>query len=95
MEAHKFDPITGEDELALRRRAGAGCRHAGADRNPNDPSTWGKVGRNEDCPCGSGKKFKHCHGRTRKPRVTRTEIGRTSPAISHIMTKMPVEQTGA
>jgi preprotein translocase subunit SecA len=31
-------------------------------RDPNDPSTWGKVGRNEPCPCGSGKKFKHCHG---------------------------------
>ena len=29
---------------------------------PNDPSTWGKVGRNEACPCGSGKKYKHCHG---------------------------------
>lgn len=33
-----------------------------ADRNPADPSSWGKVGRNEPCPCGSGKKFKHCHG---------------------------------
>ncbi|MEO0543578.1 MAG: preprotein translocase subunit SecA [Pseudomonadota bacterium] len=32
------------------------------DRDPEDPSTWGKVGRNELCPCGSGKKFKHCHG---------------------------------
>ncbi len=32
-------------------------------RNPRDPSTWGKVGRNESCPCGSGKKFKHCHGK--------------------------------
>ncbi len=32
------------------------------DRDPNDPTTWGKVGRNEACPCGSGKKFKHCHG---------------------------------
>ena len=31
--------------------------------NPNDPSTWGKVSRNAACPCGSGKKFKHCHGR--------------------------------
>ncbi|MSP68112.1 MAG: preprotein translocase subunit SecA [Alphaproteobacteria bacterium] len=31
--------------------------------NPADPATWGKVGRNEACPCGSGKKFKHCHGR--------------------------------
>jgi len=34
-----------------------------AERKPNDPSTWGKVGRNEECPCGSGKKYKHCHGR--------------------------------
>ena len=32
-------------------------------RNPSDPSSWGKVGRNEPCPCGSGKKYKHCHGR--------------------------------
>jgi preprotein translocase subunit SecA len=31
--------------------------------DPNDPSTWGKVSRNAPCPCGSGKKFKHCHGR--------------------------------
>ena len=29
----------------------------------NDSSTWGNPGRNEMCPCGSGKKFKHCHGR--------------------------------
>jgi preprotein translocase subunit SecA len=28
----------------------------------DDPDTWGKVQRNADCPCGSGKKFKHCHG---------------------------------
>ncbi|WP_339768768.1 preprotein translocase subunit SecA [uncultured Pseudosulfitobacter sp.] len=28
----------------------------------NDPTTWGNPGRNEACPCGSGKKFKHCHG---------------------------------
>ncbi|MEO9874555.1 MAG: preprotein translocase subunit SecA [Anderseniella sp.] len=30
--------------------------------NPEDPLTWGPVGRNQACPCGSGKKFKHCHG---------------------------------
>jgi len=29
----------------------------------DDPSTWGNPGRNVLCPCGSGKKFKHCHGR--------------------------------
>jgi preprotein translocase subunit SecA len=28
-----------------------------------DPATWGNPGRNDPCPCGSGKKFKHCHGR--------------------------------
>ena len=31
--------------------------------DPNNPSTWGKVGRNELCPCGSGKKYKNCHGK--------------------------------
>jgi preprotein translocase subunit SecA len=31
--------------------------------DPNDAATWGKVSRNAPCPCGSGKKFKHCHGR--------------------------------
>ena len=37
---------------------------ANPDADPNDPATWGKVARNAPCPCGSGKKFKHCHGRT-------------------------------
>lgn len=31
--------------------------------DPNDPTTWGRVPRNSPCPCGSGKKFKHCHGK--------------------------------
>jgi preprotein translocase subunit SecA len=69
MEAHKIDPSTGEDEMALARagaetlaRHGIGAAAAVA-RNPNDPTSWGKVGRNEVCPCGSGKKYKHCHGR--------------------------------
>ena len=31
--------------------------------DPNDPSTWGKTPRNAPCPCGSGRKYKHCHGR--------------------------------
>jgi preprotein translocase subunit SecA len=29
----------------------------------NDPATWGNPGRNDPCPCGSGEKFKHCHGK--------------------------------
>jgi preprotein translocase subunit SecA len=35
---------------------------AGGAVNPKDPSTWGRVMRNEPCPCGSGKKYKQCHG---------------------------------
>ena len=31
--------------------------------NPRDPATWGKISRNDKCPCGTGKKYKHCHGR--------------------------------
>jgi len=36
---------------------------AGAAVDPRNPSTWGSVGRNAACPCGSGKKYKYCHGR--------------------------------
>ena len=32
-------------------------------RDPNRPETWGKVSRNELCPCGTGKKYKNCHGK--------------------------------
>jgi Phytanoyl-CoA dioxygenase (PhyH)/SEC-C motif len=32
-------------------------------RASDDPASWGKVGRNDPCPCGSGRKFKQCHGR--------------------------------
>ncbi len=33
------------------------------DRKSSDPNSWGNVGRNEPCPCGSGGKYKHCHGK--------------------------------
>ncbi|MFA6032847.1 MAG: preprotein translocase subunit SecA [Myxococcota bacterium] len=62
-----IDGTTGENdfeggETALLVRPEATAVVAPEDRDPNDPSTWGKVGRNEACPCGSGKKYKHCHG---------------------------------
>lgn len=41
--------------------AGQGANAQAFDEN--DPTTWGNPGRNDACPCGSGKKFKHCHGR--------------------------------
>jgi preprotein translocase subunit SecA len=71
MEAHHTNPMTGEDEFALETvNAGGNGREAAkpvrakkaAGANPTDPSTWGKVQRNAVCPCGSGKKYKHCHG---------------------------------
>jgi preprotein translocase subunit SecA len=61
MEAHKFDPNTGEDELAFASASLVPAATAAID--PNNPATWGKVGRNDECPCGSGKKYKHCHGK--------------------------------
>jgi len=61
MQAHHLDPNTGEDDFAPAYLASE-VVVAPENRNPADPSTWGHVGRNEACPCGSGKKFKHCHG---------------------------------
>ena len=37
-------------------------RKAAKEIDPNDPETWGRVPRNAPCPCGSGMKYKHCHG---------------------------------
>ncbi|MCF6320904.1 MAG: preprotein translocase subunit SecA [Rhizobiaceae bacterium] len=36
---------------------------ASDERDPENQETWGKIGRNEACPCESGKKYKHCHGK--------------------------------
>ncbi len=63
MHAHHIDPLTGEDEFGTPEDGGqrvVRLREAAVD--PNDPGTWGKVQRNAPCPCGSGRKFKHCHG---------------------------------
>ena len=38
-------------------------QYARQEMDPNNPATWGKVARNDLCPCGSGKKYKHCHGK--------------------------------
>tara|TARA_R110000824_G_scaffold118960_1_gene271380 strand:+ start:27603 stop:30323 length:2721 start_codon:yes stop_codon:yes gene_type:complete len=64
MEAHHLDPNTGMDEFADQGDASnrPTRNDPGVAVDPKDPSTWGKVARNSACPCGSGKKFKHCHG---------------------------------
>ena len=71
-----FDELS--DELAMadaaiaaRGRGGPGpekrapiqTRKAAGAFDPAEPATWGKVSRNAPCPCGSGKKYKHCHGK--------------------------------
>ena len=62
-ESH-VNPLTGEDEaLPPPPPPGPGRRATKAPADPADPRTWGKVPRNAPCPCGSGKKYKHCHGK--------------------------------
>ncbi|OUR76492.1 preprotein translocase subunit SecA [Alphaproteobacteria bacterium 46_93_T64] len=50
-QATHINPLTGENEMD----------HTAA-FDAEDPETWGKMRRNDPCPCGSGRKFKHCHG---------------------------------
>ena len=57
MQGSHINPLTGEDEFAEARAAAAA---GGID--PNNPATWAGIQRNALCPCGSGKKYKHCHG---------------------------------
>ena len=47
--------------LAGAAAAASGERLSGFDEA--DPATWGNPGRNDPCPCGSGERFKSCHGR--------------------------------
>jgi preprotein translocase subunit SecA len=70
-------PMTAEEQAALRRQFEAQQTALAAaaapppppepaptpDFDETNPATWGDPGRNDPCPCGSGKKFKHCHGK--------------------------------
>ncbi|MBR7653570.1 preprotein translocase subunit SecA [Brucella oryzae] len=65
MTGRHIDGTTGEndfDEAAWSEHQHDERNVPAAERDPTDPRTWGKVSRNEACPCGSGKKYKHCHG---------------------------------
>ncbi|HEC01526.1 MAG TPA: preprotein translocase subunit SecA, partial [Sphingomonadales bacterium] len=53
-----IDPTTGENDATAL--------------DPNDPRTWGNISRNAQCPCGSGEKYKHCHGKV-VPKVGRND----------------------
>jgi len=66
-ETH-IDPRTGRNEMdgpggaPVAPRVAPTHRRAPTALDPNKPETWGRVARNAPCPCGSGKKYKHCHG---------------------------------
>ncbi|RMF15562.1 MAG: preprotein translocase subunit SecA [Alphaproteobacteria bacterium] len=74
IHAEHRDPLTGHNEFEAAEPAlvGASVVNPGGTvvsraateggRDPNNPATWGRVRRNEPCPCGSGRKYKHCHG---------------------------------
>jgi len=65
VEPMHLDPVTGTNEMdeAFFQSVATASGLEAVAVDPNDPTTWGKVQRNSPCPCGSGKKFKHCHGR--------------------------------
>ncbi|WP_281300510.1 MULTISPECIES: preprotein translocase subunit SecA [unclassified Iodidimonas] len=70
MNTRHDDPHTGRNLVDDGGHAGrvvnAGgtiaARQPAAQPDPNNPASWGRVARNAPCPCGSGKKYKHCHG---------------------------------
>jgi preprotein translocase subunit SecA len=75
MELHPqpISAFAGEPEMAMEGASagvGGGAMAIGTSQpmrsdtvDANDPATWRNASRNAPCPCGSGKKYKHCHGR--------------------------------
>ncbi|NJC33431.1 preprotein translocase subunit SecA [Sphingomonas jejuensis] len=67
-----IDPLTGEDDsrdidggslgLVTTRLPPLQAPRPEMPENLDERSEWGEVSRNAPCPCGSGRKFKHCHG---------------------------------
>jgi preprotein translocase subunit SecA len=72
MKETHIDPSTGRNEMApptgtaprpgAPRLAPSRAATPAQKVDPANPETWGRVSRNQACPCGSGKKYKHCHG---------------------------------
>jgi preprotein translocase subunit SecA len=71
MHPQPMPAFAGEPEMAMEGAGSGSASMAIAETrpmrsdavDPNDPSTWRNTSRNASCPCGSGKKYKHCHGR--------------------------------
>jgi preprotein translocase subunit SecA len=65
MEAFHIDASTGENDVGegIPLNTPVKKKTAKAPKlDPKNPETWGKIARNDMCPCGSGKRYKHCHG---------------------------------
>ena len=60
MEGHHIDPLTGTDAFIQADKV---LKSAALAFDQAKPETWGGTPRNQPCPCGSGKKYKHCHGK--------------------------------
>ena len=66
--ATHIDPRTGRNEMGepdagpVASRVAPTQRRTSEPADPTRPETWGRVSRNAACPCGSGKKYKQCHG---------------------------------
>ncbi len=54
--------LSGKQENHVQAEKQAPFAYEKTEFDAKDPTTWGKVARNDLCPCGSGKKYKHCHG---------------------------------
>jgi preprotein translocase subunit SecA len=73
MRETREDPAFADAEASPRPNGDGGAaglaaapvrsRQGAAEIDPRDPATWGRIARNAPCPCASGKKYKHCHGR--------------------------------
>ena len=51
-----------EAQIEAHKKAQEAAEKAEAGKSTPVTRSTNKVGRNDPCPCGSGKKFKHCHG---------------------------------
>ncbi|MBM3610166.1 MAG: preprotein translocase subunit SecA [Alphaproteobacteria bacterium] len=55
----RVDPAFASEDISPKTKS----RKASETLDPGNPETWGRVSRNADCPCESGKKYKQCHGK--------------------------------
>ena len=63
MQESRMDPAFDQNDQSSDPRGAKASPIRKDEFKQDDPNTWNRIGRNAPCPCGSGKKYKHCHGR--------------------------------